>query len=89
MGQRRRAVLAAALVGEPEVILLDEPLEAMDESTRRFIIAEWLVREAGLGRTIVVATHLLAPFASLATAAVQVLDGRVGPVSAPPNVGDR
>ncbi len=34
MGQRRRAVLAAAFVATPATVLLDEPLEAMDRSIR-------------------------------------------------------
>ena len=58
MGQRRRAVLAAALIGEPRVLLLDEPLEAMDRGMRETIVA-WLRGRLAAGSTAVVATHEL------------------------------
>lgn len=41
MGQRRRAVLAAALVGAPRHVLLDEPLETLDRSGRHDIWPGW------------------------------------------------
>src|SRR5580704_2699581 len=43
MGQRRRAVLAAAWVGSPKVVILDEPLEAMDRAIREEILL-WVDR---------------------------------------------
>ena len=43
MGQRRRAVLAAAFVGTPRHVLLDEPLEAMDRGAREDLLA-WIDR---------------------------------------------
>ncbi|HZF13113.1 MAG TPA: ABC transporter ATP-binding protein, partial [Thermoanaerobaculia bacterium] len=43
MGQRRRAVLAAAFVGRPDHVLLDEPLEAMDRGARDDVLA-WIDR---------------------------------------------
>ena len=44
MGQRRRAVLAAARIGAPAHLLLDEPLEAMDRGAREDILA-WIASE--------------------------------------------
>ena len=84
MGQRRRAVLAAAFIGRPRVALLDEPLEAMDRGARATIV-EWI---AGLVRdeaTVVVATHDLEPLAPLASRAVAVLAGEVNVVESLPS----
>ena len=74
MGQKRRALFAAALIGSPSVILLDEPLETMDRSTR-VLILEWLQQRLADGATAVVATHELDPFAMLATRVIFVRDG--------------
>jgi len=63
MGQRRRAVLATALIGTPSVLLLDEPLETMDLDMRRFV--QTLARNhRGGGGAVVIATHEIEPFAA-------------------------
>lgn len=57
-GQQRRLALAAALIGRPEVLFLDEPTTAMDPQARRMtwdILAE--LRERGL--TILLTTHFM------------------------------
>src|SRR5262249_15540911 len=60
MGQRRRAVLAAAFVGRPQHILLDEPLEAMDRGAREDILA-WIDGLIATGATVVAVSHDLDP----------------------------
>ena len=55
-GQQQRAMLARALVGEPEVILLDEPTTGIDQRFRP-VIADDLRRRADAGATVVVVTH--------------------------------
>ena len=62
MGQRRRAVLAAALVGTPRHVLLDEPLEAMDRGAREDLLA-WTDRLVASGAAVVVVSHEIEPFA--------------------------
>jgi ABC-type multidrug transport system ATPase subunit len=57
-GQSRRLLLAAALLGDPEVLLLDEPTLGLDPAARielRRILRELRSR----GRTLLVSTHLL------------------------------
>lgn len=75
MGQRRRAVLAAARIGTPSHLLLDEPLEAMDRGAREDILA-WIGSRLDGGATVVVVSHDLAPFAARADRAITVKDGR-------------
>ncbi len=74
-GQRRRAVLAAAWIGQPRIVLLDEPLEAMDRAIRQEILA-WIAGLLKGGACVVVATHEIEPFAAAAVGAVTVRSGR-------------
>jgi ABC-2 type transport system ATP-binding protein len=75
-GERQRLQLALAMVGAPEVLLLDEPTAAMDLASRR---AFWERARASVrdGATILFATHDLAEAAAVADRIVVVHHGRV------------
>ncbi|MFI9489419.1 ABC transporter ATP-binding protein [Promicromonospora sp. NPDC052451] len=75
-GQRQRVALAAAVIGRPEVVFLDEPSAGMDPQSRR---AVWdLVRELRAdGVAIVLTTHLMDEAADLADHVHVVDHGRV------------
>jgi ABC-type multidrug transport system ATPase subunit len=75
MGQRRRAVLACALVGAPRHVLLDEPLEAMDRAARDDILA-WIDGLIARAATVVVVSHDLEPFGARAVRALTLREGR-------------
>jgi ABC-type multidrug transport system ATPase subunit len=75
MGQRRRAVLAAAFIATPATVLLDEPLEAMDRSIRT-AVTTWLDGLLAAGHQVVVATHQIEPFLGQARSAVTLRAGR-------------
>jgi ABC-2 type transport system ATP-binding protein len=75
-GERQRLSLALALVGDPEVLLLDEPTAGMDPAARRETRS--LVRSLrDEGRTILLTTHDLADVEELADRVVILHDGRV------------
>jgi ATP-binding cassette subfamily B protein len=57
-GQRQRTTLARALLVDPQIMLLDDALAAVDTETESRILAALLERERG--RTIIIATHRLA-----------------------------
>jgi ABC-type multidrug transport system ATPase subunit len=75
MGQRRRAVLAAARIGVPRQALLDEPLEAMDRNARGDILA-WVDQLVAAGAAVVVVSHDVEPFAGRAGRALALQGGR-------------
>jgi ABC-2 type transport system ATP-binding protein len=72
-GERQRLALALALVGEPEVLMLDEPTAGMDPDARRSTRALIAGLRAG-GRAILLTTHDLGDVERLADR-VAILDG--------------
>ncbi len=58
LGMRQRLGLAAALLGEPAVLILDEPANGLDPEGVHWLRA-FLRSQADLGRTVVVSSHLL------------------------------
>jgi len=78
-GMRQRAKIAAALVSEPEVLLLDEPLNGADPVQRAGLIS--LFRNLGEdGRTLVVSSHVLAEVERMTERVVAMVDGRLAAV---------
>ena len=55
-GERERLALAAVAVGEPDVLVLDEPTRGLDPE-RKATLAAWLAGYAASGRAVLVATH--------------------------------
>ena len=76
MGQRRRAMIATALIGKPDVLILDEPLETMDVEMRGFI-CRWIAERRSEGATILVATHDVASFTEMTDRILRIAHGRV------------
>jgi ABC-2 type transport system ATP-binding protein len=85
-GQLRRLDFALALVGDPELIFLDEPTTGFDPAARR---AAWEtvrgLRE--LGKTILLTTHYLDEAQALADRVAIVKDGRVLAIGPPRELG--
>jgi ABC-2 type transport system ATP-binding protein len=81
-GQKRRLDLGVALVGDPELVFLDEPTTGFDPSARR---TAWeLVRSLrSLGKTIVLTTHYLDEAQQLADRVAVIREGRLVRVGTP------
>jgi ABC-2 type transport system ATP-binding protein len=76
MGMRQRLMLAQALMGDPEVLILDEPANGLDPGEVR-TFREHLSRLATGGAAILVSSHLLAEIELLATHCVVMNEGAV------------
>ena len=74
-GQRQRVALARALIAGARVIVLDDPLSAVDTHTEHDLVSR--LRPAIAGRTVLVATQRLSTLA-LADRAVVLADGARG-----------
>jgi ABC-2 type transport system ATP-binding protein len=78
-GMRQRAKVAAALVSDPEVLLLDEPLNGADPVQRAQLIS--LFQELGAsGKTLLVSSHVLAEVERVSDRVVAMVDGRLAAV---------
>jgi len=78
-GMRQRAKVASALVHDPEVLFLDEPLNGTDPVQRVHLIR--LFGELGeQGRTVIVSSHVLGEVERMADRVVAMVDGRLAGV---------
>ena len=77
-GQQQRALLARALAQEADLLLLDEPLNAVDAETRD-IIDEVMRDLSRQGKTLLVATHELGRLATAFDTAVHLQGGELAP----------
>ncbi len=75
-GMRQRAKVAAALVSDPEVIVLDEPLNGADPVQRAHLI-EIFTELGRAGRTVLVSSHVLAEVERMSEQLVAMVDGRL------------
>jgi ABC-2 type transport system ATP-binding protein len=85
-GQLRRLDFALALVGDPELIFLDEPTTGFDPEARRGAW-ETMRKLRGLGKTILLTTHYLDEAQELADRVAIVKDGRILAIGPPRELG--
>lgn len=82
-GQQRRVLIARALAGQPDMLVMDEPTAGVDAASQRSLAAT-LERLVARGLTLLVVTHELAPLAGIVDRVVAMDHGRVvhdGPVA--------
>ncbi|WMS41344.1 ABC transporter ATP-binding protein [Acuticoccus sp. MNP-M23] len=82
-GQKQRVALARGLVTEPDILLLDEPLGALDANLRKSIQEELKLLQRNLGITFVFVTHAQSEALSMGDRVVVMNQGRVEQISAP------
>jgi putative spermidine/putrescine transport system ATP-binding protein len=88
-GQRQRVALARALVNRPRVLLLDEPLGALDLKLREEMQEELKALQHRLGVTFVFVTHDQGEALSMADRVAVFNDGRIAQVGAPEEIYQR
>jgi ABC-2 type transport system ATP-binding protein len=76
LGMRQRLGIAAALLGDPRVLVLDEPANGLDPEGIRWM-RDLLKTLAGQGRTVLVSSHLLSEMQVLADDVVIIAGGRL------------
>jgi molybdate transport system ATP-binding protein len=82
-GERQRVALARALARRPRVLLLDEPLAALDPHTRRVVRDELAVELRELGIPTLLVTHDFGDATALADRAAVIVSGELRQVAAP------
>jgi ABC-2 type transport system ATP-binding protein len=87
-GQRRRLDVALGVIGNPELLFLDEPTTGFDPQARRNF---WgLVRDlADTGTTVLLTTHYLEEAEALADRLAVIVAGRIAASGTPATLGDR
>lgn len=86
-GQHQRVLIARALAGEPELLILDEPLAGVDLASQK-VLAEALRSQAARGCSALLVLHELGPLAPLIDRAVVLHDGTVERVERPEQLHD-
>jgi ABC-2 type transport system ATP-binding protein len=76
LGMRQRLALAAALLGDPRILILDEPANGLDPKGMRWL-RDLLRAQAAEGRTVLVSSHLLSEVAQTADELVVIRDGKL------------
>lgn len=87
-GQKRRLEVALGIVGDPDLVFLDEPTTGFDPSARR---QAWTVIEnlASLGKTILLTTHYMDEAQHLADRVIVINEGRIVAEGTPETLGGR
>ena len=88
-GQRQRVALARALIKQPKLLLLDEPLAALDRKLREGTRLELVRLQEQLGLTFVVVTHDQEEAMSMATRLAVMDAGRIVQTGAPRELYER
>ncbi|HSC28717.1 MAG TPA: ABC transporter ATP-binding protein [Vicinamibacterales bacterium] len=74
-GYRQRAMIAQALLGDPDLLILDEPTNGLDP--RQIIEVRELIRSLSARHTVLVTSHILSEIERVATRVAILLDGRL------------
>ena len=88
-GQKQRVALARALIMEPKVLLLDEPLSALDKKLREQMQHELRRLQRSLGITFILVTHDQEEALIMSDRIAVMFDGRIAQVGSPREIYER
>lgn len=83
-GYRQRVGLAASLIGNPEVLILDEPTVGLDPT--QIIEIRNLIREMGKSKTIIFSSHILSEVQAICERVIVLNDGKIAADVTPKNL---
>lgn len=76
LGMRQRLALAAALLGDPRILILDEPANGLDPQGMRWL-RDLLREQAAAGRTVLVSSHVLSEVSQIADELIVIRRGKL------------
>ncbi len=88
-GQRQRVALARALILEPKVLLLDEPLSALDKNLREHMQVELRRLQRAVGITFVLVTHDQHEAMAMSDRIAVMFGGRIAQIASPRELYER
>ena len=88
-GQQQRVAIARAIVGEPKIVLFDEPLSNLDRELRETMVAELGALIHCLGLTAIYVTHDQSEALTLADQVAVMASGQIAQLAAPEDLVDR
>ncbi|MCL1806369.1 MAG: ABC transporter ATP-binding protein [Oscillospiraceae bacterium] len=83
-GYRQRVGLAQALIGDPDVLILDEPTVGLDP--RQIVEIRNVIKEMGKSRTIILSTHILPEVSAVCERVLVIANGRIVADDKPENL---
>lgn len=86
-GYKQRVGLAQALIGDPEVLILDEPTIGLDP--KQIIEIRNLIKELGKEKTIILSTHILPEVAVTCTRVIIINEGKIVAEDTPDNLENK
>ena len=84
-GYRQRVGLAQALLGDPEVLILDEPMVGLDP--KQIIEIRELIRSLGKKHTVILSSHILSEITSICDHVMIISHGKLAASDTPENLG--
>jgi len=86
-GYKQRAGLAAAMVGEPEILILDEPMAGLDP--KQITEIRELIRKGGKDRTVLISSHILSEISMLCSRIIVLNDGEIAADGEPGKLSEK
>ena len=86
-GYKQRVSMAGALVGEPKILILDEPTVGLDPKQITEIIN--LIKELGKTHTVILSSHILSEVSQICNKVIIINKGRIVAIDTPENLEDK
>ena len=85
-GYKQRVSMAGALVGNPEIIILDEPTEGLDP--KQIIEIRNLIKKLGKNHTLIISSHILSEISQICERVIIINKGQIVAVDSPEHLED-